>query len=154
MFWNLTWKSNARHKQSKQRLDLFRVDRNSLSLNFQMVPYRESKLTSFFKSFFDGEGRLRMILCVNPTVDGYEEIQVRSQEKEKRSFLVHFDQSIFLWIFIFSTRLNSASWPKMLWCRDLYHHHHPRRQFHRKLFESVLWKRSKTNNRQWRLSFL
>ena len=41
-----------------------------------MVPYRESKLTSFFKSFFDGEGRIRMILCVNPTVDGYEEIQV------------------------------------------------------------------------------
>lgn len=41
----------------------------------KMVPYRESKLTSFFKSFFDGEGRLRMILCVNPTVDGYEEIQ-------------------------------------------------------------------------------
>ncbi len=42
----------------------------------QMVPYRESKLTSFFKSYFDGEGRIRMILCVNPTADGYEEIQV------------------------------------------------------------------------------
>lgn len=42
----------------------------------QMVPYRESKLTSVFKSYFDGEGRIRMILCVNPTVDGYEEIQV------------------------------------------------------------------------------
>ena len=41
-----------------------------------MVPYRQSKLTSFFKSYFDGEGRIRMILCVNPTVDGYEEIQV------------------------------------------------------------------------------
>jgi hypothetical protein len=41
-----------------------------------MVPYRESKLTSFFKSYFDGEGRIRMILCVNPTADGYEEIQV------------------------------------------------------------------------------
>ena len=42
-----------------------------------MVPYRESKLTSFFKSYFDGEGRIRMILCVNPTADGYEEIQVK-----------------------------------------------------------------------------
>ncbi|CAF4922140.1 unnamed protein product, partial [Rotaria sp. Silwood1] len=41
----------------------------------KMVPYRESKLTSFFKSYFDGEGRIRMILCVNPTADGYEEIQ-------------------------------------------------------------------------------
>ena len=41
-----------------------------------MVPYRESKLTSFFKSYIDAEGRIRMFLCVNPTVDGYEEIQV------------------------------------------------------------------------------
>ncbi|CAF1093759.1 unnamed protein product [Adineta ricciae] len=41
----------------------------------KMVPYRESKLTSFFKSYFDGEGRIRMILCVNPAADGYEEIQ-------------------------------------------------------------------------------
>ncbi|CAF0929828.1 unnamed protein product [Adineta steineri] len=41
----------------------------------KIVPYRESKLTSFFKSYFDGEGQIRMILCVNPTVDGYEEIQ-------------------------------------------------------------------------------
>lgn len=43
-----------------------------------MVPYRQSKLTSFFKSYFDGEGRIRMILCINPTVDGYEELQVNS----------------------------------------------------------------------------
>jgi kinesin family protein 23 len=45
-----------------------------------MVPYRESKLTSFFKSYFDGEGRIRMILCVNPTVDGHEEIQVKDYD--------------------------------------------------------------------------
>lgn len=45
-----------------------------------MVPYRESKLTSLFKSYFDGEGRIRMILCVNPTADGYEEIQVNFEE--------------------------------------------------------------------------
>ena len=44
-----------------------------------IAPYRESKLTSFFKSFFDGEGRIRMILCVNPTADGYEEIQVNDR---------------------------------------------------------------------------
>ncbi|CAF1343311.1 unnamed protein product [Didymodactylos carnosus] len=41
----------------------------------KMVPYRDAKLTSFFKSYFDGEGKIRMILCVNPAVDGYEEIQ-------------------------------------------------------------------------------
>jgi kinesin family member 23 len=43
---------------------------------FQLIPYRQSKLSSLFKNFFDGEGRLRMILCVNPTVDGYDELQV------------------------------------------------------------------------------
>ncbi|CAF1629108.1 unnamed protein product [Rotaria magnacalcarata] len=48
---------------------------NQAQSTSKMVPYRESKLTSFFKSYFDGEGRIRMILCVNPTVDGYEEIQ-------------------------------------------------------------------------------
>lgn len=53
-----------------------------------MVPYRESKLTSFFKSFFDGEGRIRMILCVNPTVDGYEEIQVNLPSSFSHFFLL------------------------------------------------------------------
>jgi len=54
-----------------------------------MVPYRESKLTSFFKSYFDGEGRIRMILCVNPTVDGHEEIQVKDY------------YCFFMWVIVF-----------------------------------------------------
>lgn len=41
----------------------------------KMIPYRESKLTSFFKSYFDGDGRIRMILCVNPHADSYDELQ-------------------------------------------------------------------------------
>jgi len=31
----------------------------------KMVPYRDSKLTILFKKFFEGSGRIKMILCVN-----------------------------------------------------------------------------------------
>lgn len=39
----------------------------------KMVPYRESKLTLLFKNYFDGEGQVRMIVCVNPRADDYDE---------------------------------------------------------------------------------
>ncbi|KFM83444.1 Kinesin-like protein KIF23, partial [Stegodyphus mimosarum] len=39
----------------------------------KMVPYRESKLTHLFKTFFEGEGRIRMIVCINPRADDYDE---------------------------------------------------------------------------------
>ncbi|XP_069767809.1 kinesin-like protein KIF23 isoform X8 [Narcine bancroftii] len=39
----------------------------------KMVPYRDSKLTHLFKNYFDGEGKVRMIVCVNPKADDYEE---------------------------------------------------------------------------------
>ncbi|CAB3361315.1 Hypothetical predicted protein [Cloeon dipterum] len=39
----------------------------------KMVPFRDSRLTYLFKSFFDGEGKVRMIVCVNPNPDDYEE---------------------------------------------------------------------------------
>ncbi|XP_015116639.1 kinesin-like protein KIF23 [Diachasma alloeum] len=43
----------------------------------KIVPYRDSKLTHLFKNYFDGEGRVRMIVCVNPRADDYDEtIQV------------------------------------------------------------------------------
>ncbi|XP_078035417.1 kinesin-like protein KIF23 isoform X2 [Augochlora pura] len=43
----------------------------------KIVPYRESKVTHLFKNYFDGEGTVRMIVCVNPRVDDYDEsIQV------------------------------------------------------------------------------
>ncbi|XP_043280255.1 kinesin-like protein KIF23 isoform X2 [Venturia canescens] len=43
----------------------------------RMVPYRDSKLTHLFKNYFDGEGRVRMIVCINPRADDYDEtIQV------------------------------------------------------------------------------
>lgn len=39
----------------------------------QMVPYRDSKLTHLFKNYFDGEGKVRMIVCVNPKAEDYDE---------------------------------------------------------------------------------
>lgn len=43
-----------------------------------MVPYRDSKVTHLFKNYFDGEGKVRMIVCVNPKADDYEETLVSS----------------------------------------------------------------------------
>ncbi|CAJ1049320.1 kinesin-like protein KIF23 isoform X1 [Xyrichtys novacula] len=39
----------------------------------KMVPYRDSKITHLFKNYFDGEGKVRMIVCVNPKADDYDE---------------------------------------------------------------------------------
>ncbi|XP_036951832.1 kinesin-like protein KIF23 isoform X2 [Acanthopagrus latus] len=39
----------------------------------RMVPYRDSKVTHLFKNYFDGEGKVRMIVCVNPKADDYDE---------------------------------------------------------------------------------
>lgn len=45
----------------------------------KMVPYRDSKLTHLFKNYFDGEGQVRMIVCVNPRADDYDETIVCSE---------------------------------------------------------------------------
>uniref|UniRef100_A0A182IVR1 Kinesin-like protein n=1 Tax=Anopheles atroparvus TaxID=41427 RepID=A0A182IVR1_ANOAO len=37
------------------------------------VPYRDSKITHLFKNYFDGEGQVRMIVCVNPRAEDYDE---------------------------------------------------------------------------------
>ncbi|KAM6926418.1 kinesin-like protein KIF23 isoform 2-T2 [Lycodopsis pacificus] len=39
----------------------------------RMVPYRDSKVTHLFKNYFDGEGKVKMVVCVNPKADEYEE---------------------------------------------------------------------------------
>lgn len=43
-----------------------------------MVPYRDSKVTHLFKNYFDGEGKVKMVVCVNPKTDDYEETLVSS----------------------------------------------------------------------------
>uniref|UniRef100_A0A336KG56 Kinesin-like protein n=1 Tax=Culicoides sonorensis TaxID=179676 RepID=A0A336KG56_CULSO len=46
---------------------------NQVTGTSKKVPYRDSKLTNLFKNFFDGEGQVRMIVCVNPRAEEYDE---------------------------------------------------------------------------------
>ncbi|XP_074534656.1 kinesin-like protein KIF23 isoform X2 [Halichoeres trimaculatus] len=46
---------------------------NQMCGTSRMVPYRDSKVTHLFKNYFDGEGKVRMVVCVNPKADDYEE---------------------------------------------------------------------------------
>uniref|UniRef100_A0A3P8VDI2 Kinesin-like protein n=1 Tax=Cynoglossus semilaevis TaxID=244447 RepID=A0A3P8VDI2_CYNSE len=39
----------------------------------KMVPYRDSKITHLFKNYFDGEGKVKMVVCVNPKAEDYDE---------------------------------------------------------------------------------
>lgn len=43
-----------------------------------MVPYRESKITLLFKNFFEGSGKVKMVVCVNPRSEDFDETLVRS----------------------------------------------------------------------------
>ncbi|XP_065833713.1 kinesin-like protein KIF23 isoform X2 [Oscarella lobularis] len=46
---------------------------NQMNGTSRIVPYRDSKLTHIFKNYFDGEGKVRMIVCISPTADEYDE---------------------------------------------------------------------------------
>lgn len=52
-------------------LDILRE--NQMTGSNKIVPYRDSKLTHLFKNFFDGEGQVKMIICVNPRAEDYDE---------------------------------------------------------------------------------
>ena len=49
---------------------------NQMSGSNKVVPYRDNKLTHLFKSYFEGEGKVKMIICVNPSADDYDETLV------------------------------------------------------------------------------
>lgn len=46
---------------------------NQSKNNTRLVPYRDSKLTLLFKNTFDGEGKVRMVVCVSPHAEDYDE---------------------------------------------------------------------------------
>jgi kinesin family protein 23 len=60
----------------------------------KMVPYRDSKLTILLKSYFEGNGKMKMIICINPSAIEFEEIIVCF--KLFYIFIIHF-----LYIYIF-----------------------------------------------------
>lgn len=79
---------------------------NQLTGSSKKVPYRDSKVTHYFKNYFDGEGKVKMVVCVNPKADDYDETLVSKGElcklkKEKGSLLLLFYLYINLFI-IFS----------------------------------------------------
>lgn len=46
---------------------------NQMHGSFKKIPYRDSKLTNLFKNYFDGHGTVKMIVCVNPRIEDYDE---------------------------------------------------------------------------------
>lgn len=46
---------------------------NQMQNGNRLVPYRESRLTHLFKNYFEGEGQIKMIVCINPSCQDYEE---------------------------------------------------------------------------------
>lgn len=46
---------------------------NQLTGSNKLVPYRDSRLTFLFKNFFEGYGKVEMMVCVNPSIKDYEE---------------------------------------------------------------------------------
>ena len=46
---------------------------NQKTGNTEMVKYRNSKLTHLFKSYFEGHGKVKMVVCLNPNVQEYDE---------------------------------------------------------------------------------
>ena len=58
-------------------LEALRENQTS-SIN-KMVPYRDSKLTHLFKNYFDGDGKVKMIVCVNPKAEEYDETVVSAK---------------------------------------------------------------------------
>lgn len=52
-------------------LDILRE--NQKNKTNKVVPYRENKLTHLFKNYFEGEGHVSMIICLNPSADEYDE---------------------------------------------------------------------------------
>ena len=39
----------------------------------KMVPYRDSRVTHLFRNYFEGEGKVKMIVCVNPRISDFDE---------------------------------------------------------------------------------
>ena len=58
-------------------LEALRENQKSPANNNKLVPYRDSKLTHLFKNYFDGDGRVRMVVCVNPKAEEYDETTVK-----------------------------------------------------------------------------
>ena len=64
----------------------------------RIVPYRDSKLTHLFKNNFDGDGKVRMMVCLNPRGEDFDEslhvmrfAEMTQEVKVERAEGVRFD---------------------------------------------------------------
>jgi hypothetical protein len=57
---------------------MFIMEKSIFPLYFlsQYVPYRYDPMTRLFKNYFEGEGKIRMIVCISPTAVEYDETVV------------------------------------------------------------------------------
>lgn len=46
---------------------------NQMNGTNKKVPYRDSKVSLLFKNYFEGEGSVKMIVCINPRNEDYDE---------------------------------------------------------------------------------
>lgn len=53
-------------------LDQLRVNQNDPN-RYEMVKYRNSKLTHLFQSYFEGRGKIKMVVCINPNMSEFDE---------------------------------------------------------------------------------
>lgn len=66
-------------------LEYLRENQQASNAVPKKVPYRDSKITHLFKNYFDGEGQVSMIVCINPRAEDYDENTV-SKEIQKDKF--------------------------------------------------------------------
>jgi kinesin family protein 23 len=52
-------------------IEVLRDNQNSGSS--RAVPYRDSRVTHLFRNYFEGEGKVKMVVCVNPRASDYDE---------------------------------------------------------------------------------
>lgn len=77
LFYVFTGEINKSLSNLKQCLKILYENQSSSNLRniAEKIPYRTSRLTHLFKSFFEGSGSIRMLICVNPMSE-YTELLV------------------------------------------------------------------------------
>ena len=54
-------------------LECLRENQRSQDSGNKVVPYRDAKLTHLFKNYFDGDGKVNMVVCLNPRIEDFDE---------------------------------------------------------------------------------
>ena len=60
------------YNKKNRCLDQLRINQNNPN-NYEMVKYRNSKLTHLFQSYFEGRGKIKMVVCINPNMEEFDE---------------------------------------------------------------------------------